>query len=144
MPKPIAPQFSLSIYTNPKDLARVQKRLDKYKGASLEKVIERAQSGAASMIVPSLRSAAPVGREDKKGRYPHEAGNLQRRIRAKSLRKRTGEAGAAYAGTTTYYGLFVQQGGAVNRRANPFVEQVTRQLEPEINNFQEEQIRRLA
>jgi hypothetical protein len=88
------------------------KRLDKNRGKPLQQRAERTLQAASQLVlVPAARREAPRG----KGHYligrQSGAGNLQRRIRAKSLRRRAGEViRPAWVGSAAYYSGMVQRG----------------------------------
>ena len=156
MPEPL-----VSITVDPRDIARVKKRLDKWQGAPLAARLTRAIQGGLALLVRPLRAAAP-----------RKTGLLQRKIRTSSLRKRFGEVAAYKVGSTAPHAHLVIQGtrehslagragkgpysvfpdNEVRRnaylihpgaRANPFVDEVRAAHEAQVFAFINEQVRRL-
>ena len=135
MPSKVPPKGGLqfNVHIDQRDVARVTRRLDKMHGAPFQKVIQKAVVAGAALLVTPIRAAAPV-----------KTGKLRARVGARALKKKSGEAAAAYAGTRIYYGAWVQDGTSRGVHANPFVEQVTRALEPAVNGYINEQVKRLT
>ena len=122
-----------NIHVDQRDVDRVVRRLDKMQGAPLHKAIQKAVTAGAALLVTPIRGAAPV-----------KTGALRRKVGARTVKKKQGEVAAAYAGTRIYYGQWVQDGTSRGVDGNPFVANVTRSLEPHINQFIEEQVKRLT
>src|SRR3990167_2702261 len=94
MPPPGVGPFALQVTVNPRDIARITKRLDKWQGKPLADRMDRAIRAGLSLMVSPIRAAAPQpGRE----RAPRDAtGKLAAAVQVWKLKKRAGEV-AAYA-----------------------------------------------
>jgi len=127
-----------------RDIARVNKRLDKWQGKPLATRLQKAVTGGASLMVNPIRAFAPQSASGTTGRYAHKSGNLKRKVRTRTLRKRPGEAAAAYAGPSTFYALFVRYGTSRGIQANSFVERAESFNEARVQRFIDDTVRRLA
>lgn len=130
-----APPVSINVTVNPRDIARIEKRLDKWQGKPLAMRMEKAEQGGMGLYVAPLRARA--GAHNLTGR-------TQRSIRVSKLRKKAGEVAAFKVGPTTRWRHFAIAGTRRGVEADPYVDAVHRQLEPRVTAFIDEQVRRLA
>jgi hypothetical protein len=131
---PAPGSVSVAVTVNPKDIARVTKRLDKWQGAQLAKRVEKAIQGGLSLFVPRIRAGA---------RGHHVTGKTERSVRVNKLRKRTGEIVAYKVGPNEWYSHFPIS-GPYSAPGDPYVEQAEQELGGEVMSFIDDQITRLA
>lgn len=131
MPQPVA----ISVTVNPKDIARITKRLSKWQGKPLAQRMDKAVQGGLGLYVTPLRIRA--------ARH-NTTGKTVASIKVRKLRKRPGEVAAYKVGPNTWYSHFPIVGTSRGVRADPYVDQVRQQLEPSVTSFIDEQVRRLA
>lgn len=67
----------------PVDFEKVERALRELGRSTMRKVVNKAQRAGANIIAKEAKALAPVGKEDKKGKYPHKAGDLRRSIRVR-------------------------------------------------------------
>lgn len=131
--------LDIKVEVSQRDIARVDKRLEKFQGKPLAERTLKALSGGASLLVGPIRQLAPVSPSGQTGKYAHPSGNLRRKVRTRKLRNQPGEIAAYYAGPAVYYGLFVNKGTRY-QQANPFVERATAQVRDQVNAYVSEKI----
>jgi len=104
--------LKVTVTVDQRQLDAYLKRLDKNRGKPLLYRAEKTVNAAAArVLVPAARAAAPVGQARRIAGGPVRVGNLRRRTKAKSLRKRAGEViRPTWVGSSAYYSRFVQQG----------------------------------
>lgn len=125
--------LQFNVHIDQRDVDRVTRRLDKMQGSSLKRAAQKAVVAGAALLVSPIRAAAPA-----------KTGRLRRRVGARSVKIRPGEIAAAYAGTRIYYGAWVQDGTSRGIEPNQFVRNVTRTLEPAVESYIAEQVKRLT
>lgn len=129
------PSVAINLAVNPRDIARITKRLDKWQGKPLATRMAKAIQSGLTLYVGPLRARAAA----------HVlTGGTVRSIRVKALRKRPGEVAAYKVGPTTWYGHFAIVGTSRGVSPDPYVDQVREQFERPVTAFIDEQIRRLA
>jgi hypothetical protein len=102
------PGLSLTINVDERELARYLARLDMIQGLPLEQRTGKGMDAVGRLLVPLLRSAAPIGPGLLRGGTLYRGGNLRRKIKAKRIRKRFGEVASVWAGSTApHQGLVV-------------------------------------
>lgn len=126
---------SVSVQVNPRDIARVTKRLDKWQGRPLEERMAKAQQAALSLFVGPLRARAAAH---------NLTGATTRSIKVTKLRKRPGEAAAYKVGPTSRHRPFAIVGTSRGVKPDLYVDQVREALEPAVLGFMDAQVRRLA
>lgn len=97
--------------------------------------MDKAERAGLGLYVGALRARAGAH---------NLTGATQRSIKVSKLRKKAGEAAAYKVGPTTRIRHFAIVGTKRGVRADPYVDEVRRQLEPQVTRFIDEQIRRLA
>jgi hypothetical protein len=130
---PAAPPVSVSVSVNPKDIARITKRLDKYQGVELAKRMDKAIAGGLALLVGPIRSGA--------ARHTI-TGATAKSVKVKKLRKRAGEMVAHKVGVSTWYGHF-PIAGPYNTQGDPYVDRAAAQHGEQVQHFINEQITRL-
>jgi len=129
------PAVAISVTVNPRDVARLTKRLDKWQGKPLAERMAKAEQAGLGLYVGALRLRA--------ARH-NLTGQTQRSIKVTKLRKRVGEAAAYKVGPTSRQRPFAIVGSSRGVQADPYVDEVYRALEPAVTAFIDEQVRRLA
>lgn len=143
---------AISVTVNPKDIARISKRLSKWQGKPLAERMDKAILNGLKLYINPLRAASPgPGKEFA----PKDAtGNLRASIGVRRLKKRAGEAAAYAVGPRQnkpykgHHRHLVIRGhltaSGTMTRAQPFVDEVQQALEGQVSTFISEQITRLA
>lgn len=126
---------AISVTVNPRDIARIEKRLDKWQGKPLETRIEKAVQGGLKLLIAPIRLRA--------ARH-HRTGATERGVAVKKLRKRPGEAVAYKVGVSTPRYARAVIGGPYSAAADPYVTDVYRALEGQVDSFIDQQVRRLG
>lgn len=126
------PPVRVEVTVNPRDIARITKRLDKWQGAELHKRMQKAIEGGLKLLVNPIKAQTPVF-----------TGHLRSGVKAKALRKRPGEAAAYKVGPTSPHRHLVIRGTSRGVEANPFVDRAVQPLEGQVKAYIEEQIKRL-
>ncbi len=128
--------FSLDVTINPQDMARAQKRLDKWKGAPLAIRTQRAAQAGMKLFIAPLRARAE--RHNLTGR-------TQRGYAVRKLRKRNYTEIAQYkASSNTWYKHFAIVGTSQGVPPDPYVSQVKAEYQARVVSFIESEIVRLA
>jgi hypothetical protein len=129
------PAVSISVAVNPKDVARLTKRLDKWQGKPLADRMAKAEQAGLGLYVGALRMRA--------ARH-NLTGETMRSIKVTKLRTRSGEVAAYKVGPTSRHRPFAIVGTSRGVEADPYVDEVYQSLEPTVTAFIDEQVRRLA
>src|SRR5688500_19352580 len=79
------PGVAISVTVNPRDIARISKRLDKWQGKPLEERIAKAIQGGLGLYVGPLKARAAIH---------NRTGATMGSIKVRKLKKRTGEIAA--------------------------------------------------
>lgn len=136
------PPVGMAVTINPKDIARVQKRLEKWQGAPLEKRMDKAVRAGLSLLIKPIRAGA----------LRHKStGNTARSVGVKKLRKKPGEMNASYKvgikavrPRQAWYGHFPITGTSRGVMADPYVEAAWDDHREQVSAFIDEQVRKLA
>jgi hypothetical protein len=126
---------SFSVTINSADVARVEKRLNKWQGAELAK-----QGGAALLVGPIRAGAA----------HHHITGKTEASVAVKKLRNRSGENAAYKVGvkaknaSSAWYAHFVIVGTKRGIVADGYVDAAYAELGGEVTDFIDTQIIRLG
>ena len=104
MPPPGVGPFAISVTVNPKDIARINRTLDKYQGTTLHKRMDRAAWGAAGLAVGPMRAAAP------RSGTPGHSGTFAKTVKRRALRRRFGEIAAYETGPQSPLNYIVTRG----------------------------------
>jgi len=119
---------------NQKDIDRISKRLDKWQGKPLEVRMQKAERAGMALYVGPLKSRAGAHVLTGKTRSGYAV---------RTLRRRPNEKAAFKVSSNTRQRHFAIVGTSRGVRADPYVEEVQRQFEPQVLRFIDEQIRRL-
>lgn len=135
------PGVSLAVYVNPKSLARINKRLDKFQGAPLAKRVDKALGGGARLYADALKRNSP-----------NATGGLSRSVTVTRPRKRQGEIAVygvypkkrvPFKGRTALLAALLVHGTSRGVESDPFPRDTFQSMEPTITSFVSEQVRRL-
>lgn len=151
---------SVQITVNPRDIARISKRLSKWQGKPLEQRMDKAIRAGLSLMVRPIRAKAPQPGHE---RAPRDAtGQLAGSVQVWKLRKRVGEVAAYAVGprggrsktlkiaphrhlVIRGHRMVTHAGAQVGFvQGNPFVDEAVGSMEPSVRAFISEQITRLA
>ncbi len=131
------PPITMSVTINQRDIDRIEKRLDKWQGKELALRMEKATRAGMNIYVGPLKGRASAH---------NRTGKTQSSIKVRPLKKRyqDAEVGAFKVGPTTRYRPFAIAGTSRGIQADPYVEEIQRELESRVSAFIDEQVRRLA
>lgn len=129
------PPVSISVTVNPRDIARIEKRLAKWQGKPLATRMDKAIQAGMKLYLPALRLRA--ARHNRTGKTA--AG-----YNVRKLSRRPIEVAAYKVSSNTWYKHFAIVGTSRGVPADPYVDQVRETLEPTVTAFIDEQVRRLA
>lgn len=156
MPAPV----SLNITVNPRDIARIEKRLAKWQGKPLAERVDKAMRAGLSLMVGPIRTKAPQPGHERGAK--DATGRLAAATQVWKLKKRPGEIAAYAVGprggrskslrVAPHRALVIaghrmvthdgRQVGYVT--GQPYVDQAVSEMEPSVMRFINEQIGRLA
>lgn len=125
----------VNVTVNPKDIARITKRLQKWQGKPLAQRMDKAIQAGLKLYVAPLRVRAAKH---------HRTGKTQAGYNVRKLRKRPQEVAAYKVSSNTWYKHFAIVGTSRGVNADPYVTQVRDSLEPAVTAFINEQVTRLA
>jgi hypothetical protein len=131
----------LTLTFNPKDIARVTKRLNQWQGAPLAVRTQKAIQAGVSLLRSPIRAGAARHRI---------TGNTEKSVGVRKLSLRSGENAAYKVGvkannaTIAWYAHFVIGGTSRGIQADPYVDAAYHQLGGQVLAFIETQITRLA
>jgi hypothetical protein len=132
----MASSLTLTAEVNAKDLARVQKRLDKWQGAPLKVRTQKVQQGAMKLFIAPLRAEA--------ARH-NDTGATQKGYGVRKLRQKNyTELGAYKVSSNTWYKHFAIVGTKRGIQRDPYVDRVREKYHARIVAFIRQQIFRLA
>lgn len=151
---------AISVTVNPRDIARIEKRLAKWQGKPLADRLDKSIRAGLTLMVRPIRAAAPQpGRE----RPPKDArGTLAASVQVWKLKKRPGEVAAYAVGprggrsktlrvaphrslVISGHRMVTHDGREVGFvTGQPFVDQAAGPMEAPVMAFINEQVRRLA
>jgi hypothetical protein len=132
---------SFSVTINSADVARVEKRLNKWQGAELATRTQKAIQGGAALLVGPIRAGAA---------HHHITGKTEASVAVKKLRNRSGENAAYKVGvkaknaSSAWYAHFVIVGTKRGIVGDGYVDRAYEELGGEVTDFIDNQIIRLG
>jgi hypothetical protein len=131
---------SFSVTINSADVARVEKRLNKWEGKELATRTEKAMQAGAALLVGPIRAGAA---------HHRITGNTERSVGVRRLHKRSGENAAYKVGVKVtnklaWYAHFVIVGTKRGIVGDGYVDRAYEELGGEVTDFIDTQIIRLG
>lgn len=127
----------INVTVNPRDIARLEKRLSKWQGKDLATRMDKALQAGLKLFVPALKARA--ARHNRTGKTMATYG--VRKLRKQPFNK---EVAAYKVGASTWYRHFAIVGTSRGVEPDPYVASVEEALSGTVTDFVGEQITRLA